>query len=142
MGRRGSLEERVVSKTGRDFEAVPSMGIVRGAAVKNLAVPFAVSLGYATALTKLLARRPAAAVGTGGFTSVPPILAARTIGTPVLLTEQNSYPGLATRILSRFADTVHVSFEESERYLPRAREVVLSGNPVRSSFTRVSATTR
>jgi UDP-N-acetylglucosamine--N-acetylmuramyl-(pentapeptide) pyrophosphoryl-undecaprenol N-acetylglucosamine transferase len=137
MGRRGSLEERVVSATGRDFRAVPSMGVARGATVRNLAVPFAVSLGYATALGHLIPLRPAAAVGTGGFASVPPILAARTIGTPVLLTEQNSYPGLATRILSRFADSVHVSFEESARLLPHAREVVLSGNPVRSSFREV-----
>jgi len=137
MGRRGSLEERIVSGTGRDFAAVPSMGVVRGATVRNLAVPFAVSIGYATALGHLLPRRPAAAVGTGGFASVPPVLAARTLGTPVLLTEQNSYPGLATRILSRFASSVHVSFEESRRHLPHAREVVVSGNPVRSSFTQV-----
>jgi UDP-N-acetylglucosamine--N-acetylmuramyl-(pentapeptide) pyrophosphoryl-undecaprenol N-acetylglucosamine transferase len=137
MGRRGSLEERIVTGTGRDFAPVPSMGVVRGAAVRNLAVPFAVAVGYAVALRHLASLRPAAAVGTGGFASVPPILAARTIGAPVLLTEQNSYPGLATRILSRFASSVHVSFEESAEYLPHAREVVVSGNPVRSSFTRV-----
>ncbi len=136
MGRRRSLEERIVSGTGREFAPVPSMGVVRGASIRNLAVPLAVSAGYAMALAHLLPRRPAAAVGTGGFASVPPILAARTIGTPVLLSEQNSCPGLATRILSRFAQTVHVSFEESAKHLPHAREVVLSGNPVRSSFAQ------
>jgi UDP-N-acetylglucosamine--N-acetylmuramyl-(pentapeptide) pyrophosphoryl-undecaprenol N-acetylglucosamine transferase len=136
MGRPGSLEERIVAGTGRDFAAVPSMGVVRGARVRNVAVPFAVSAGYATALAHLLRRRPAAAVGTGGFASVPPILAAWTVRAPILLTEQNSHPGLATRILSRFAETVHVSFEESAGRLPHAREVVVSGNPVRSSFSQ------
>jgi UDP-N-acetylglucosamine--N-acetylmuramyl-(pentapeptide) pyrophosphoryl-undecaprenol N-acetylglucosamine transferase len=136
MGRRGSLEQRIVAATGRDFAAVPSMGVKRGAGARNLAVPFAVAFGYATALARLVGRRPAAAVGTGGFASVPPILAAWSIGVPVLITEQNAYPGLATRILSRIASSVHVSFEDSARHLPHAREVVLSGNPVRSSFGR------
>lgn len=134
MGRRRSLEERVVTGTGRSFVAVPSMGLARGATLRNVAVPFAVSAGYATALAHILRKRPRAAAGTGGFTSVPPILAARSAGVPVLLQEQNSYPGLATRILSRIADSVHVSFEESAEHLPHAREVILSGNPVRSSF--------
>jgi UDP-N-acetylglucosamine--N-acetylmuramyl-(pentapeptide) pyrophosphoryl-undecaprenol N-acetylglucosamine transferase len=134
MGRRDSFEERVVSRTGRRFVAVPSMGVRRSADLRNAAVPFVVAAGYASSLAALNDARPAVAVGTGGFVSVPPLLAARTLGTPVVLQEQNSYPGLATRLLSRFASEVHVSFDETAAHLPRARTVVVSGNPVRSSF--------
>jgi UDP-N-acetylglucosamine--N-acetylmuramyl-(pentapeptide) pyrophosphoryl-undecaprenol N-acetylglucosamine transferase len=133
-GRRGSIEERVVSRTGRPFLAVPSMGLRRKADVRNLAMPFVVAGGYAKALAVLSRRKPDAAVGTGGFISVPPIAAAVTLRVPVLLQEQNSYPGLATRILSRWAGAVHVTFEETREHLPNARAIEVSGNPVRSGL--------
>ncbi len=134
MGRRDSIEERLVGRTGRDFVAVPSMGLRRSADIRNVAMPFAVLAGFVRALGVLAARRPAVAVGTGGFVSMPPVLAARVLRIPVVLQEQNSYPGLATRVLSRLASSVHTSFEETAAHLPRAREIVLSGNPVRCEF--------
>ncbi len=133
-GRRGSIEERVVSQYGRPFLTVPSMGLARGLDLRNLVMPFVVAAGYLKAFFCLLARRPDAAVGTGGFISVPPILAAATLGVPVVLQEQNSYPGLATRILSRWARSVHISFDETEAHLPRARRVEMTGNPVRAEL--------
>jgi len=136
-GRRASLEERVVSGTGRRFVPVPSMGLRRKADVRNAVVPFVVAAGYAAAFSVLVRGRPNVAVGTGGFVSVPPLLAADTLRVPLLLQEQNSYPGLATRLLAGRAREVHVSFEEAEKHLPRARRVVLSGNPVRASLGTV-----
>ncbi len=133
-GRRDSLEERVVRKAGHDFVAVPSMPLRRKADVRNLGVPFVVVAGYLTALRALSSRRPDVAIGTGGFVSVPPLLAASMMGVPVVLQEQNSYPGLATRLMSGRASEVHVSFDDTERHLPKARRVVLSGNPVRASL--------
>ncbi|MFH1501923.1 MAG: undecaprenyldiphospho-muramoylpentapeptide beta-N-acetylglucosaminyltransferase [Candidatus Eisenbacteria bacterium] len=133
-GRGGSLEESVVGKTGRRFVPVPSMGLRRRADVRNVGVPFVMAAGYASALWSLRGARPDAAVGTGGFVSVPPLLAANSLGVPFLLQEQNSYPGLATRVLSSRAREVHVSFEETGAHLPRARKVIVSGNPVRSSL--------
>ena len=135
MGRRDSIEERLVGRTGRDFVAVPSMGLRRRADVRNLVMPFTVAGGYLRALAVLGSRRPDVAVGTGGFVSLPPMLAARTLSIPIVLQEQNSYPGLATRVLSRVARSVHTSFEETEKHLPGARDVVLSGNPVRAEFS-------
>ena len=137
MGRSGSIEERLVGRTGREFVPVPSMGLRRSADIRNLGMPFVVVAGFARAFGVLASRRPAAAVGTGGFVSMPPVLAAQTLGIPTVLQEQNSYPGLATRSLSRWASAVHTSFEETAGHLPRARSVVLSGNPVRSEFESV-----
>jgi len=141
MGRSGSIEERMVGKTGREFVPVPSMGLRRSLDVRNLAVPFAVAGGYLSALGRLVGGRPAAALGTGGFVSLPPILAASTLGVPVVLQEQNSYPGLATRVLSRFARSVHTSFEATTAHLPRARRVTVSGNPVRNTLLSVDRAT-
>jgi len=137
MGGSRSIEERVVTESGRAFVPVPSAALRRGRDVRNLALPVTVGVGYLRALTALARQRPDAAVGTGGFASVPPILAAWTLRVPVLLQEQNAYPGLATRFLSRVAREVHVSFDETRSYLPRARRVVVSGNPVRAGFRSV-----
>jgi len=134
MGRRGSIEERVVTETGRTFETVPSRGFIRGGRLVNVAVPFVVGAGYAAGVTKLMRRRPDAALGTGGFASLPPVIAAASLHVPVALQEQNSYPGLATRVLSRWADVVHTTFEETRTHLPRAKRIELSGNPIRAAL--------
>lgn len=139
VGRKASIEERVVGRTGRDFVSVPSAGLRRRADLRNLAMPFIVAAGYAKALGVVASRRPSVAVGTGGFVSLPPVAAARTLGVPVVLQEQNSYPGLATRLLSRFAESVHITFEETRSYLPRAKNVTVSGNPVRGALSAIDA---
>ena len=135
-GRAGSLEERVMRAAGRPFLAVPSMGLRRSADARNALVPFVVAAGYAKALGAMVGRRPDCAVGTGGFVSLPAVAAAWSLGTPVVLQEQNSYPGLATRLLSRLAREVHTSFEVTASYLPHARRTIVSGNPVREEFLR------
>ena len=139
-GRGGSLEERVMRATGRRFLAVPSRGLRRAADARNILMPFVVLGGYTKALVSLLGSKPDCAVGTGGFVSLPAVAAARTLGAPVLLQEQNSYPGLATRLLSRWAREVHTSFETTAGYLPASRKTVVSGNPVREEFLTADRT--
>lgn len=78
--------------------------------------------------------QPAAVIGSGGYGSVPGMLAARSLGLPGLLLEQNVIPGRATMFLSRFADAVCVSFPETTKYLPGLARTVETGNPVRSSI--------
>lgn len=76
---------------------------------------------------------PCAVVGTGGYASVAPALAARLLGLPLILLEQNAIPGRANRLLSRIAREVHVQFAESRDWFPDSARVFVSGNPVRSS---------
>lgn len=76
--------------------------------------------------------RPRAVVGTGGYASVMALAYAAARGIPIVLQEQNSYPGIATRVFSRFATQIHLGFPEARKYLtPRANAVVFdSGNPI------------
>lgn len=69
-------------------------------------------------------------LGLGGYGSVPVVLAASTAGIPAVLLEQNAYPGLANRMLSRFAARVCTTFPESEHFFPSGKSI-LTGNPVR-----------
>jgi UDP-N-acetylglucosamine--N-acetylmuramyl-(pentapeptide) pyrophosphoryl-undecaprenol N-acetylglucosamine transferase len=56
------------------------------------------------------------------------------MGAKIILIEPNSYPGITTRLLEKYADEIHVAFEDSKKYLRMKDKVILSGNPVRTSL--------
>ena len=84
---------------------------------------------------KLLTRlRPAVVVGFGGYTSVPAMLAARSLAVPTVVHEQNALLGRANRLLASRVTAIATSFPEVARLHPRdARKAVLTGNPVREA---------
>jgi UDP-N-acetylglucosamine--N-acetylmuramyl-(pentapeptide) pyrophosphoryl-undecaprenol N-acetylglucosamine transferase len=77
--------------------------------------------------------KPDAVLAMGGFTSAPPILAARKFGTKTFLHESNTIPGRANRFLARFVDEAFVGFPESAARL-KACKVSVTGTPVRPQF--------
>ena len=77
--------------------------------------------------------RPDALLAMGSYSSLPPVLAARSRGVKIFLHEANAVPGKAVDFLARFADTVAVSFEATARRLP-ASKTVLTGLPVRADI--------
>jgi UDP-N-acetylglucosamine--N-acetylmuramyl-(pentapeptide) pyrophosphoryl-undecaprenol N-acetylglucosamine transferase len=93
----------------------------------------AAALGRSLAL--LRAQRPHVVVGLGGYGSVAPVLAARMVGTPVVLMEQNAVPGVATRMLSRFGTVTAASFPGLEFRGVRGA-VIVTGNPIRREVLR------
>lgn len=80
-------------------------------------------------------RVPRAVLAMGGFTSAPPVLAARHLGAKTFLHESNTIPGRANRFLARFVDGVFVGFPETAGRL-KARKTTVTGTPVRAEFTR------
>ncbi|CAI8053386.1 Probable peptidoglycan glycosyltransferase FtsW [Geodia barretti] len=85
--------------------------------------------------------RPAAAVGFGGYPSVPPLVASGRLGIPSVLHEQNAVLGRANRMLARRASAIATSFPETER-IPhnRAGLVTHVGNPVRAAIAALRGT--
>lgn len=92
--------------------------------------------GYRTARRLLAAERPAIVAGFGGYYSFPAVLAARSLGIPTLLHEQNVVPGRANRMLARWVDVVAVSHEGTAPAFRGARRIVRTGNPIRESIER------
>jgi UDP-N-acetylglucosamine--N-acetylmuramyl-(pentapeptide) pyrophosphoryl-undecaprenol N-acetylglucosamine transferase len=74
--------------------------------------------------------KPSFVIGVGGYSAGPFCLAARLLGVPTAIHEQNSYPGLTNRLLARVVDHIFISFAESAPHF-RKRECILTGNPVR-----------
>lgn len=77
--------------------------------------------------------KPDAVLAMGGFTSAPPVLAAKGLGAKTFLHESNTIPGRANRFLARFVDEAFVGFPESGSRL-RVRKTTHTGTPVRPQF--------
>ncbi|MFQ6610783.1 MAG: undecaprenyldiphospho-muramoylpentapeptide beta-N-acetylglucosaminyltransferase [Fidelibacterota bacterium] len=96
---------------------------------KNLLFPFLFFKAFLDSHRFIKKFKPHVVVGTGGYSSGLPLLAAIRMGLPTLIQEQNSYPGITTRKLSRKVNVICTAFEESSKYL--SGDIRLFGNPVR-----------
>lgn len=128
VGTPDHLEARVVPEHGYRFAAIPAEGLSRSPVAAARAL---VRLAQAVRMARALIRRekPRAVLGTGGYVSAPVLLAAWSLGVPVVLQEQNVVPGKVNRWLARLAREVAVAFPESEPYFGRPVRVL--GNPIR-----------
>lgn len=81
--------------------------------------------------------RPDLAVGFGGYVSFPVLVTARILGIPTMVHEQNVFPGLANRMLSKFANKIAVSFIGSNNFFMRKKAVVETGNPLRPTLVKM-----
>jgi UDP-N-acetylglucosamine--N-acetylmuramyl-(pentapeptide) pyrophosphoryl-undecaprenol N-acetylglucosamine transferase len=132
VGARRGVEARVLPEKGVRYRLLPLQPIRRDRVWENWRLVPAL-LGSVWGLSALMLRtRPALVVGTGGYASGPVCGWALLVGVPIALQEQNSYPGLTTRWLSRFARQVHLGFPEARKHLRlgRGTEVHEHGNPI------------
>jgi len=83
--------------------------------------------------------KPDLVLGVGGYVTGPVILAARLLGVPCCIHEQNSVPGLANRLLGRIVHKVFISIPGSDAFFPAAK-TILTGNPVRRELLTAAAT--
>ena len=81
--------------------------------------------------------RPHCVIGVGGYASGPVVLMAYLLGIKTAVAEQNALPGLANRILGKFADRVFLTYGETKKWFPQQRTLV-TGNPVRAEIAAAS----
>ena len=132
VGARRGVEARVLPEKGVEHTLLPLQPIQRDRVWRNWRLVPAMS-GAVWGLSRLMLRtRPSLVVGTGGYASGPACGWAVLVGVPIALQEQNSFPGLTTRWLSRFARQVHVGFPEAASYLRAGKrtEILEHGNPI------------
>ena len=141
LQRRGCAVAVLISPKEVDQQAVQSARDVEiitlpAVALQNrnyLAFARSFTQSWRTARQAFEARPPQAVLAMGGFTSVPPVLAAKKFGAKTFLHESNTSPGRANRVLARWVDTAFVGFPSAVSRLANARPVV-SGTPVRAEF--------
>jgi UDP-N-acetylglucosamine--N-acetylmuramyl-(pentapeptide) pyrophosphoryl-undecaprenol N-acetylglucosamine transferase len=129
---RGKPGARWIRDAGFEVREVSLRGFARRPGPSWFVFPFALFAGCAGAFALLVGEQPELVVGTGGYVSGPFVLFAAALGIPTLLLEQNSIPGVATKLGSLVAREVHVAFPEAVHRLPRRGRARVTGNPVRA----------
>ncbi len=131
IGSRGGIEARRAAEAGIPFHPIAAGKLRRYWDWQNVPdLALRAPAGAAQSWRLLRRLRPLLVFATGGFVSLPPVLAARALGIPVVIHEQTSAPGLANRIAGRFARRIAVTFAQSGDDFP-AERVTLTGNPLR-----------
>lgn len=138
IGALGRMEMEKIPQAGYPITGLPIRGINRSKPWKNLSLPFALWKSYRMALATLKAFKPDAAIGVGGYASAAMGLAASKAGIPLILQEQNAFPGKTNRWLARRAKAICVAHPGMERYFD-ASKLHLTGNPVRKAFETAGA---
>jgi len=137
VGARDRMEMEKVPQAGYEIKGLWISGLQRKLTLKNLVFPFKLisSLWQARKIIKKF--KPDVVVGTGGFASGPTLQMANKKGIPTLVQEQNSYPGITNKILSKKANTICVAYDGLERFFPKEK-IVKTGNPVRQDLLDIS----
>lgn len=142
LGNKGGMDRNIVEKSGIEndivdsFIGIPSGKLRRYFTLKNVLDFFKIFAGCVVSYFTLLKLKPRILFSKGGFVSVTPCFAAKLLKIPVFTHECDFTPGLATRINSRFASKILVSYEETKKYFPESKRysIIVSGNPVRPVF--------
>ena len=133
VGAQRGLEARILPERGIEALFVDVAGLSRRAPHRNIGIVWRLLTAVRQTMRHYRRWRPDLVVVTGGYAGAPAGLAAVAMGIPLALQEQNSWPGLTTRLLARWAAQIHLAFPEAAARLPgKAREGALhTGNPVR-----------
>ncbi len=117
----------------RAVHQVPSATLVSKSPLGLARTGLTLARGVMAARKLMKDVRPAVVVGFGGYPSFPPLMAARQLGIPSMLHEQNAVLGRANKMLARRVDAIATSFERTKfldgELIKKAR---FTGNPVRS----------
>jgi UDP-N-acetylglucosamine--N-acetylmuramyl-(pentapeptide) pyrophosphoryl-undecaprenol N-acetylglucosamine transferase len=139
VGTATGREATLVPRAGVPFVTISSAGLVNLSLVQKVKGGMKALRGVLDSLGHIRRFKPDVVIGTGGFVSGPVLLAARLAGRPVVIQEQNAFPGVTNRIAARWARTVFVPYAEARPHFPAGAKLVTLGNPVRDE---VGAATR
>ncbi|WP_028561617.1 undecaprenyldiphospho-muramoylpentapeptide beta-N-acetylglucosaminyltransferase [Paenibacillus pinihumi] len=135
IGTTRGLESRIVPAENIPFEAVDITGFKRKLSIDNIKTVIRFLKAVNRSKQLLRSFKPDAVVGTGGYVCGPVVYAAAKLGIPTLIHEQNVIPGLTNKFLSRYAETVAVSFESSADHFG-GKHVLYTGNPCASQVVQ------
>ena len=138
VGTARGLETKLVPAAGFPLELLQVSGLKGMSWKSRLEGVGRLPRAFAASVAIVRRFRPDVVLGVGGYASGPLVLAARMLGYPTAIQEQNSLPGVTNRVLGRLVSRVFVAFEDARPSFPRGKAELL-GNPVRERFLRAAA---
>ncbi|ALM20615.1 UDP-diphospho-muramoylpentapeptide beta-N-acetylglucosaminyltransferase [Nonlabens sp. MIC269] len=138
VGARDRMEMEKVPAAGFPIKGLWISGLQRSLSLKNIAFPFKVVKSLIDAGRIINNFKPDIAIGTGGYASGPLLFKANQKGIPTLIQEQNSFPGITNKLLSKKVKRICVASKGLERFFPKDK-MVMTGNPVRQDLLDITS---
>lgn len=140
VGRREGMEYRLVTKAGYEFCHMEVTGFQRRLTPENIVrnIKTVKNLLFALPEAKRILKkiRPDLVIGTGGYVSGPIVRRAAKMGIKTAIHEQNAFPGVTNKLLSKVVDKVFVASRKAAQYMADPRRCIVCGNPVRSEIQK------
>ena len=133
VGASDKMEMQKIPQAGYKIEGLWIAGLQRKLTLKNAMFPLKLISSLWKSIKIIKKFKPDVVIGTGGFASGPLLQMANSMHIPTVIQEQNSYPGITNKLLSKKANSICVAYENLDRFFPKSK-MVLTGNPVRQDL--------
>ncbi len=138
VGAKGGMEETLVKNAGFDFKGINISGFSRDISLsgikKNVVTLKRVITSSAESKKIIKEFNPDICMGTGGYVSGPVLRVAAKMGIPIVIHEQNAYPGVTTKMLAKYAKKIMIAVEDAREHINTKAEIICTGNPVRQEI--------
>ena len=136
VGAQDKMEMQKVPQAGYPIKGLWIAGLQRRLTFDNALFPIKLLSSLLKSRQIIKQFQPDVVIGTGGFASGPLLQMANSAGIPTVIQEQNSFPGITNKLLSKKANAICVAYENLERFFPKEK-MVLTGNPVRQDLMTI-----
>ena len=133
IGAKGKMEMEKVPKAGFKIIGLWISGFQRSLTIKNLLFPIKLIFSLLRTAGIIIKYKPDVVIGVGGFASGPTLRMADWLGYPIMIQEQNSFPGMTNRILAPKTKRICVAYPGLEKFFS-SDKLRLTGNPVRKDI--------
>jgi len=138
VGAKDKMEMQKVPQAGYNIKGLWIAGLQRKLTLQNVLFPIKLINSLWKSRMILQQFKPNVVIGTGGFASGPLLQMANMMDIPTVIQEQNSYPGITNKLLSKKANKICVAYENLERFFPKEK-MILTGNPVRQDLIDIES---
>ncbi|PXY41092.1 undecaprenyldiphospho-muramoylpentapeptide beta-N-acetylglucosaminyltransferase [Flavobacterium cheongpyeongense] len=138
VGAKDKMEMQKVPQAGYEIKGLWIAGLQRKLTLQNIMFPLKLAASLLESRRIIKQFKPNVVIGTGGFASGPLLQAAGSVGIPTVIQEQNSFPGITNKLLSKKANSICVAYENLERFFPKEK-IILTGNPVRQDLIDIDS---
>ena len=138
VGAQDKMEMQKVPQSGYKIEGLWIAGLQRKLTFSNAMFPIKLMSSLWKSRKIIKNFKPDIVIGTGGFASGPLLQMANSLNIPTVIQEQNSYPGITNKLLSKKANAICVAYENLEQFFPKEK-IVFTGNPVRQDILDIES---
>ena len=138
VGAINKMEMEKIPNAGYNIKGLWISGIQRRLTYLNLIFPFKLIHSLISSIIIINRFKPDLVIGTGGFASGPLLYIAAKNNLPTIIQEQNSYPGITNKLLSKYVKKVCVAYHKMDKFFPKDK-IVFTGNPIRESIVNYQA---